>query len=306
MPARRRSCSLLTVQNLTTSQYVRVQNLVRRSPVFIGMRVVVNDSEVEVLEPEDLVLGLHPVVEAVAGAPPDEWPSLVDECLERMMRAVTDNSPELDGPTEQVLDRIYARLRPIDGSPTEWWRYAREVAPGLLIVLALDHPHHIAILNDEQVHRHGFDVLMAAGLDNLCGQLPETYATDDQVYILSGEEYVASTVLVIQWVVEVVTGDPEVPHGVLVATPDHTTLIFHVLRDGAGARHALGEMARLAADQHEAGRQPLSPHVHWWRPGSGYLEPVAHASADSGVIGSDLITQYPPDFAELLAELDRL
>jgi len=292
------------VHNLTTSQYERVRNLVRRSPAFIGMRVVVRDDEVEVVEPEELVLGLGPVVEAVAGAPPDEWPTLVDECLERVLRAITGGSPELNGPTEQVLDRIYARLRPIDGSPTDWWSYAREVAPGLLMVLAMDHPDHIAILNNEQVSRHGFDRLMAAGLDNLCGQLPEKYATDDQVFILSGEDYVASTVLVIEWVVAAVTGDPDVPHGVLVAMPDHTTLIFHVLRDGAGARYAVGEIARLAAEQHDDARQPLSRNVHWWRPGSGYLDPIAHAADDTSVIGADLVTQYPPEFADLLTELD--
>lgn len=287
--------------NLTTSQGERLRNLVRRSPAFIGMRVVVHEDQVEVVSPEELVLGLGPVVDAVAGAPADQWPDLVDECLGRILGALTGGSPDLDGPTEHFLDRVYVRLRPVEGSPVGWWNYAREVAPGLLVVLALDHPDHIAILNDDQVQRHGLDRLFDAGMDNLCGQLPEQYATRDGVYILSGEDYVGSTVLVMPWVVEAVTGAPDFPDGVLVAMPDHGTLIFHVLRDGAGARYALGEIARLAASHYEEASSPLSPNVHWWRPGSGYLEPVAHLAGDeNGVIGEDLVVNYPAGFAELL------
>lgn len=295
------------MHNLTTNQYERLRNLVRRSPAFIGMRVVVHDDWVEVVEPEELELGLGPVLDAVADAPVDQWPDLVDDCLERLLRALTGGSPELDGPTEQVLDRIYARLRPAKGHPDGWWTYARELAPGLLVVLALDHPDHITILNDDHVQRHGFDRLLDVGLDNLCGQLPETYAACDGVYLLSGSDHVGSTVLVMPWVVEAVTGAPDLPHGVLVAMPNRATLVFHVLRDGAGARYALGEIARLAAEYYEDTPGPLSPKVYWWPPGSGVLEPVAHHAGDGdGVLGEDLVTHYPADFADLLEELDRV
>ncbi|WP_020669391.1 hypothetical protein [Amycolatopsis nigrescens] len=300
------------MHNLTTSQHDRLRNLIRRSPAFTGMRVVVHDDRVEVIEPEDLVLGLGPVLDAVLDAPMDQWADLVDDCLARLVGAVTGGSPELDGPTEQLLDRVYARLRPVEGSPTGWWNYANEVAPGLLVVLALDHPEHIAILNDRQVQRHGFDRLVDAGLNNLCGQLPEGYAVCDDVYILCGSDYVGSTVLVLPWVVEAVTGAPDLPHGALVAMPNHGTLIFHVLRDGQGARYALGEIARLAAEYHQdAPGAPglLSPNVYWWQPGSQFLEPVAHHIGDGyhhGVIGEDLATHYSADFADLLDELDRV
>jgi hypothetical protein len=298
------------VSNLTTNQYERVRNLVRRSPAFIGMRVVVHDDRVEVVEPEQLVLGLGPVLDAVAGAPADQWPDLVDDCLKQILGVLTGGASELDGPTEQVLDRVYARLRPADGSPDGWWTYAREIAPGLLMVLALDHPDHVAILNDDQVQRHGFDRLLDAGMDNLCRQLPESYATADGVYILSGGAYVGSMVLVMPWVVEAITGVLDLPYGALVAMPNHGTLVFHVLRDGAGARYALGEIARVAAQCYEDtdGPGPLSPTVYWWRPGAGFLEPVAQQQSGdgNGVIGEDLVTDYSADFADMLDELEQV
>ncbi|OLF06411.1 hypothetical protein [Actinophytocola xanthii] len=294
------------MRELTRTQHDRLLNLVRRSPAFLGMRVVVHEDRVEVRDPAEVVLGLGPVVDVVVGAPWDQWPDLVDDRLARMLTAVVEGSPELDGPTEGVLERVYARLRPVAGSPTGWWTYAREVAPGLLMVLALDHPDRVAVLNDDQVERHGYDRLLRAGLDNLCTQLPDTYATREDVHVLVGGDHVASTVLVLPWVVEVVIGVVDQPFGVLVGIPDHTTLVFHVLRDGAGARHAVREIARVAADQHARSDVPLSREVYWWRPGSPTLEPVAQrAGTADGVLGEDLVTRYPPGFVELLEELDR-
>lgn len=293
------------MRNLTTDEHERLRNLVRRSPAFIGMRVVVGEDQVEIVEPEELVFGLGPVADAVAGAPADRWPDLVDERLARIVAALTSGAPALDGPTEQVLDRVHARLRPVDGSPVDWWRYASEFAPGLLVVLALDHPDHVSILNDEQVRRHGVDQLFDAGLNNLATRLPDGYATADGVYILTGGDFVASTVLIMPYVLDAVTGTTDSPHGVLVAVPDHRTLVFHVLRDGTSARHALAEIARLAAEYHADSPNPLSPHVYWFAAGANFLQPVAHHAGD-GVLGQDPVTHYPPEFADLLDELDRV
>src|SRR5262245_2732085 len=200
------------MRTLTTNEHERLRNLVRRSPAFIGMKIVVHEDEVEVVDPEDLVFGLGPLVDAVADAPADQWPILVDDCLQRILTALVDGSPELDGPTEQVRERVLARLRPADGSPVDWWNYAREVAPGLLVVLALDHPDHVAILNDDQVEQHGGDDLFEAGFANLTQQLPETYATGDGLYVLSGGDFVASNVLIMPGVLEAV-GVQARPHG---------------------------------------------------------------------------------------------
>lgn len=269
------------------------------------MRVVVHDDHVEVVSPEQLEFGLGPVYDAVSDAPPHQWADIVDDCLRRILGALTNGSPELNGPTERLLDRVYARLRPADGSPVDWWNYAQEVAPDLLMVLALDHPDRIAILNDSQVERHGYDRLLAAGLDNLCRHLPEAYAANEGVYVLSGDEYVASGLLIMPWVVEAVTGSADLPYGVLVAVPNHTMLVFHVLQDNAGVAYALGEIAHLAAEYYDESTG-LSPQVYWWSPGAQAMEPVARLADDAtGVIGEDLVTHYSAGFADLLQRLPR-
>lgn len=284
------------------SQHDRLRNLIRRSPVFTGMRIAIRDDRLEVLEPEDLVFGLGPLFDAVAGTPEDRWPSLVDDCLGRMLGVLTGGAPELDGPTEPLLDRVYAKIRPAEGSPA----YAKDIAPGLVVTLALDHADHITIMNDEHVQRHGFDRLFEVGMDNLYEQLPAEHATCDGVYIISGAEYTASTAMIIPGVVEVVTGSDEFPYGVLLAMPNDHMLVFHVLRDSAGVRYAMGEIAQLAAEYYVDSDRPLSPNVHWWQPGVGYFESVAHQAGDGhGVIGAHLRTRYPPAFAHVLEQLDR-
>jgi hypothetical protein len=282
--------------NLTTAQHDRLRNLVRRSPVFIGMRVSVHEDRVEVHEPDDLVFGLAPVEDAVAGTPMDQWAGLVDDCLRRILDALTGGTPDLP---DEFLDRVYAKLRPADPNLTDGWTYAREVAPGLLIMLAIDFPDRIAILNDEQVRQHGYERLFDAGLRNLCGRLPDECATHEGVFVIAGSEYTASTVLVLPWVVQAVTGDTDLPHGVLVAAPGDEILVFHVLRDGAGARYALDEMARVATEYYAGSPRPLSPEVYWWADGAAVLETVTPRT-DDAVIGHDFLGA---GFAKVLAEL---
>jgi hypothetical protein len=293
------------VYNLTTNEHERVRNLVRRSPVFIGKRVVVHDDRVQI-EPDELDFGLAMVFEAVTGAPADQWPDLVDESLEKMFNVLTGRQPELDGPTDALLDRIYTKLRPYEAEARKWWPYAREVAPDLLMVIALDYPEHIAILNGDRVRQHGFERLFEAGMNNLYGQLPNECATHAGIFIVEGAEYTASTVLMLPWVIEVVTGDPDVSHGILVAVPNDNVLIFHAVKDGAGARYAMGEIARIAAEFYEDSPRPLSRNVYWCSPDDVYLEPVAHyVGAESGIIGQDLSTHYSAGYAQALDQLDR-
>jgi hypothetical protein len=293
------------VYNLTTNQHERLRNLVRRSPVFIGMRVVVHDDWAEVVS-EELEFGLGPVFNAVAGAPMDEWPKLVDDCLEEIYNALTGKQADLDGPTEPLLSRMYVKLRPFVDDARTMWPYALEVAPDLLLVLALDYPNHIALLNGDRVRQHGFDRLLEAGINNMYEQVPNECVTHAGIFIIEGSDYLASTVSVLPWLVETITGDPDVSHGVLVAVPNDNTLVFHALKDGAGAGYAVGEIARVAAECYEDSQRPLSRNVYWWSPETGYLEPVAHhVGAESGVIGQDLATHYSPGYAQALDTLGR-
>lgn len=272
----------------------------RRSPAFIGMRVRVHDDHVEVLHPEELTLGFASLSALVADTPPGQWPDVVDQYLTRILELGSNPPPELDGPTEAVLGRVYLKLIEHHGPSSELPDYAGEISPGLVLLFAFDLPDAIAMLTDEDVHRHGFDQLYEAGTENLCRELPDRYAEAHGVYVVQGSDYVGSMVLVLPWVIEAVTGLTDAPSGALVAMPARDRLIFHVVRDRAGLTRALEEMAPLAAEWYAECSHGLSPRVYWWRPlPVGGLESVAHHD------GSGLVTYYSSEFADMLHDVDR-
>jgi hypothetical protein len=287
-------------QLLTTPQQERLRRLVRRSPAFIGMRVEVHDDRVEVRHPEPLTLGFASLSALVAAAPADDWPDVVDQYLRRILELGTNPPPELDGPTEDILGRIYPRLLERPESRAELPAYAEEIIPGLLLLFAFDLPDAMAYLIDEHVRRHGFDRLYDAGLDNLCRELPDRYVESDGIHLLQGSEYVSSLVLLMPWVIEAVTGLTETPNGALVAMPGRDQLVFHVARDRAGVLRAMEQLGEIAGEWYAEHPHGLSPRVYWWRPlPVGGAESVAHHD------GTRLVTYYSDAFADMLHDVDR-
>lgn len=286
------------MHQLTTPQQERLRRLVRRSPAFIGMKVAVREDHVEVLHPEQLVLGLDTLSGLVADAPTGQWPDVVDEYLTKVMELGTRDPVELTGPTEDLLDKVYQRLIVPPAPPAELPEYAVEAVPGLMLVLSLDLPEAVLTIGDEHVHRHGFDRMADAGLVNLTRELPDRYGESDGVYVLQGSVYVGSLVLVLPWVIEMVTGLTETPHGVLVAMPSREGLVFHVIRERPQTERALEEMARLTAEWHAESTHWLSHRVFWSCP-TGGIEPVAHYD------GTRMVDYYSNEFGDMLYDVDR-
>ena len=281
---------------LTPAQQDRLRHLARRSPAFIGMRVVVHDDHVEVSHPEPLELGFESLSATLAGTPAGQWPDVVDDYFRWAVAAGTDRSG-IEGSTEEVLARTYVRLATSDSEVSRVASYADELTPGLLRVLAYDRPDSIVIMKDEDVLRHGFDRLYDAGLENLFRELPDRHFENDGVYYLQGSDYVGSLALVIPWVIEAVTGVVDTPHGALLAMPARDQLIFHVIgdRDTAGLLAALDKIGWLAAECHANSAHQLSSRVYWWRPMPvGGLETVGHHN------GLGVVTYYSDDFEDVL------
>ncbi|MFI7673159.1 hypothetical protein [Actinophytocola sp. NPDC049390] len=282
---------------LTAAQQDRLRHLARRSPAFIGMRVIVHDDHVEVTHPESLELGFETLSATLANTPAGQWPEVVDEHFQRTIALGTQDSSDIEGPTEVVLQHTYLRLAPADTGVADVASYADEITPGLLRVLAFDRPESIVVMRDEDVRRHGFDQLFDAGLENLAGELPDRYLESEGVYYLQGSDYVGSLVLVIPWVIEAVTGVADAPHGALVAMPARDQFLFHPIRDRdtAGVLAALDEIGQLTAECHANSAHQLSSRVYWWRPMPvGGLETVGHHN------GAGMVTYYSDDFEDVL------
>ncbi|GAA1877189.1 hypothetical protein GCM10009814_04240 [Lapillicoccus jejuensis] len=217
----------------------------------------------------------EPVVEAVAEtvaepAPvPEPAPASVRGPV--LLDAPADPFAELGD--ADLLAGTYSRLVPEERLSRGHLRYARPVAPGLVEVLGLDLEDAIAEYGDDQVAEYGpVEDLWRAGRSNLRRVEADDRRTLERdggrVEVLLAESpYLASTLLVLDEVVERVTGQaPDPDLGVLAAAPNHHQLDFHVIADDS-LLPSLNLIAAVGAVGHHDDAAALSPDVYWWHHG---------------------------------------
>ena len=185
--------------------------------------------------------------------------------------APADPFADLSG--AELLAGTYSRLVPEERLSRGHLRYARPVAPGLVEVLGLDLEDAIAEYGDDQVAEYGpVEDLWRAGRSNLRRVEADDRRTLERdggrVEVLLAESpYLASTLLVLDEVVERVTGQaPDPDLGVLAAAPNHHQLDFHVIADDS-LLPSLNLIAAVGAVGHNDDAAGLTPDVYWWHHG---------------------------------------
>ncbi|MDQ1645751.1 MAG: hypothetical protein QOJ50_1935 [Cryptosporangiaceae bacterium] len=250
--------------------------------------------------------GLHNLAAACHGARRGEtdWPDVVKDHAERILRATSGPVPFEAISTEDVLAHTYLRVLNADSLPSrDSFGYARELADGLLEVFALDQPETVVMFRDEEVERFGLDPLREAGLTNLLAEPLGSHEVvsgfdESKLHVVMGESvFTASKVLVIRDVLRRTIADTDTPHGILVCMPFRHQLAFHVPRD-ASAVPALQSLAGFAANGYEDGVGALSPFVYWWQ--DGRLQQLSRADEDGA-----LRVEVDGEFGSVLGRLLR-
>jgi hypothetical protein len=167
-----------------------------------------------------------------------------------------------DLPDDELFSRTYLRLMEGFRPGPDWWQYALETVPGTLEVVVLDHPGIMTVFNDELVAQRGHERLREAGLRNLAREEPDAQVVDD-VIVLTGSDYTASTALVLPDMIARATGETEFPNGVLVSMPERQILTYHLPRDES-IHPALQTMIGITLAEFDEGHKPISRHVYWW------------------------------------------
>ncbi|NBM16852.1 hypothetical protein [Streptomyces sp. GC420] len=229
------------------------------------------------------------------------WPGLVRDHVGMVLRAM-DGPPPLETlPAEQIRAQLYPRVITEDMIEREAFRHARDVAPGLREVIALDLPESVMMLTDDALSPLGdIHELRAHALRNLRALPVEGHevlkgADGMRFDVVMGDSFfTASRVLVLDELVRRVTGRDLGIDGALVAMPFRHQLAFHAIR-GADIIPALNGMAAFAAAGFEDAVGPVSPHVYWWR--AGVLSQLSDRD-DEG-----LKIMVDEDFQELLERI---
>jgi hypothetical protein len=259
---------------LDADRAARLRMLVHRAFAEQGVEVVVHEDHV--VDVNGRRFGLANLAAVCHRSDKDKrWPSLVEDHVVTILRAVDAPDPFADATFEGVRARTVCRVYDRASLPDPLLHtYVRDLAPGLVEVLALDLPDSVAVFRDEHVEAcGGLPALRAIGMINLAAEPVDQHKVlhtpeGADLHAFTGNSmFVASKVLLLEVLLSEALGITETLDGVLVALPNRHELVLHILRD-ANAVHALHALAGYTAETFVETPGPLTPFVYWWRKGN--------------------------------------
>jgi hypothetical protein len=197
-------------------------------------------------------------------APLDEWPSQIEHFLGALILRPWEGEGEED--RETVLQRLRVRLYSselADGASM----VKVNLAPGLMVALALDYPDRVATLGGGHARTLGRsrEELFELGLAHVRATAsPEVRRNRlksgaELVSIASDDFFASSLALVVD---EYVAPEPEA--GYWVAVPNRHEALMVPL-DHAPSVQALGPLTFMTRNLFERGPGSISPYVYWVR-----------------------------------------
>ena len=248
----------------TSVEATEFRRLVGASFARAGRDVTIHPEHVE--DRTGTVFGLWNIAALCRGVGRRDWPGVIDDHV----RSVTTPARGLEELSDDELRTgLYLRLARDDSVP-EALRYARQVAPGLLEVLAVDLPDAVVTLGGDDAAAPGaLSELMELGRANLRSLLDaddvagETVTQGRSVSFtqVTGESFfTASLALLVRETVLQYSGEDDWGRGVLVAVPHRRELLYRVI-DGSNTAATVRAMFERARSAFEHGSGPLSPNV---------------------------------------------
>ena len=215
--------------------------------------------------------GLWNIAALCRGVDRREWPDLIDGHVMSVTtppRALSELAPD------EVSAGLYLRLVEVGSVPEpDLLGYARQVAPGLLEVLAVDLPDSVATLSKDDLvcARQPCGAARAGAREPPLARRRTTSplgavadARGSYTAVTDRSFFTASLALVLSEAVERISGEVDQGRGILVAVPDRHQLLYRVI-DAPTAASALRDMFDTARWAFHEGSGPLSPNVYWVR-----------------------------------------
>lgn len=250
----------------TSVEATEFRRLVGSAFAKAGRDVTIHSEHVE--DRTGTVFGLWNIAALCRGVAQSGWPAVIEDHVQRVTTPVRGLG-ELS--REELTAGLYLRLADAGSLPDPGeLGYARQVAPGLFEVLAVDLPDSVATLRKDDVAALGpLGELTELGRANLLGLLDTdglaaatvTDAGDVSfTEVTGGSFFTASLALTIRETVRRFSGD-DWGRAALVAVPCRRQLLYHVL-DGRRSAPSLSEMFSRARTGFHDGSGPLSPNVY--------------------------------------------
>lgn len=256
--------------------------------VFAGMGLEVHVHAGHAVDDSGREFGFWNVAVACSEQPQSKWRDVIRDHLQRVLASFEAPDPfDVMTPSE-VLKRTFARLYDEASIPGIESYPHREIAPGIVQMLALDLPETVAVFNHDNANKFGgWEALGRQGLENLRGLEPEQLEIlaapgGGTFNALLGESvYTASRALLLPSMAEELTGQRvQEQLGWLMSIPNRHQVLWHIIEDNT-VINAVNGMARFTALGYADAAGSVSPHVFWWN-GTSY-EQLTHLREDGGL-----------------------
>lgn len=214
--------------------------------------------------------GLWNMAALCADADRDAWGAIIEQHLSLVIASMEAPDPFETMDADEVRRSTYARLHHLDNLPSPDAVPFREIAPGLVEVLALDLPESIATFGHTNADRFGgFDALREVGRANLAAlevERHEVVETDEGArfdVVVGDSFYTGSRALLLPSLAEQHGGAAPSEHGWLMTVPNRHQVAWHVLSD-ASVIPTINALVRFGVGGFNDFPGPVSPHLYWW------------------------------------------
>lgn len=256
----------LPFMTVTTADAFRTQ--VHRTFGELGIEVTMHpDHAVDDLRRE---FGLWNLATQCVDHGHDEWPAIIRRHVETILASMDAADPFDDAEPDDIRSRTLVRLYPEDMLPSLDAYPHRELAPGVVEMLALDLPETVTIFDRRRADEHGgWEALHATGIANLRALPAEAVQTIEgpdgaRFHALLGDSvHTASRAVLLPELIPQLTGEEPGQHGWLMSVPNRHQVVWHVPHDHTVLAVA-SAMAHFAYFGHRESAGAISPHLYWW------------------------------------------
>lgn len=233
--------------------------------------------------------GLTNLAALVAQQPRRHWSRLARRHARGILAAHEADDDPID--TDSVRSQVLLKLRPVS-DVGRGVHYAPEILPGILLLVAIDHPDHVReLFSDDAVDElGGWDEVRDLAVSNLRA-LPQPQhkviradpeREDSIVHLFAADDFFGAARLAILPEVLAHVGVERPAHGVLLAVPNRHLLLVHPL-EGPGVIPAVQLLVRMATAEFQGHTGPLSPQVYY-RSADGEVQQVTSQDEDEGSV----------------------
>lgn len=230
------------------------------------------------------VFGLHNLSVIASRAPERDWPQIIARHMDLML-----DPPSNDGPPDPGA--VLARLRLHSDLPRRPHYEAVEPFPGLMAIIAVDHPEHVSELMNLPEGIPDVATAMSLARRNLTELEPPHHESvliehedeSSRVHFFGTDDFFGAARLLVLDDLLGRAGIPMGPGGVLVSAPHRHVVTVHAIT-GPSVFAVMKWMVAFTRNEYETQPGPVSPEVYHSAPDGRTMQVTQPGDSGTAVV----------------------